>query len=236
MNKHEGRPRAEVQSTNSTLPAEEYLGSPSDPRSLRNLLPKSLVNAAMTLREEDLDRNDRDLLQKITPWARTEIRRLREGLWIACHQALSSGRKMSEQEIFYGVVSKGVFKKHLEHPERVAFMLRPPSNYQTFMQEALHFAVDQIRDILDQDHMDPKTGKLDPKIADVKRRIFVDVADRVKGMPVQRTENLNYNKEVGANQSFGEAAMPVDAADIDRKIKELEKDMGEIKDVTPDEK
>ncbi len=228
---------SELEVKDTTVPAVEYLGDASDPRSLHSLLPKNVVNASMRITRESLEKSDRDLLQGFPNAARKDLSRLRESMWLQIHNASANGRKVNEHSCYYGVTCKAVFMKHLQHEDRVAFLLRPPNNYEIFMKEALTFSVEQIRDILEQDHIHPKTGMLDAKIADVKRRLFVDIADRVKGMPVQRTENLNVNKDIGPHAAFTDA-LPSDSSSlesIEKKIKALEKDMGSTRNVTPDE-
>lgn len=212
-----------------------FLGDVGDPSSFHNLLPACIVSGAMIVEQKHLDMTDKDIKNMMPTTLALCLSRLRESLWFHIHGARGGNRKVNLNAMVFGIMTVAHFANQMKRPECVAFILRPPGNYEIFMKEALNFAVDQIRDILEQDHMNPKTGLLDAKIADVKRRIFVDIADRVKGMPVQRTENLNVNKELGPKQSF-ESSMPVSAADIDKKIADLEKDMGVTRDVTGDEK
>jgi len=211
---------------------DDYLGEVDDPRSFRNLLPEKIVSAALEVPGDVLELTDFRLKEEIGKDNAVTVGRLRESLWFALLSAQRRGQKVNQREIYWGITSASAFSWHLKYPYRVALMLRPPISYDVALKEALNESVEQIRDILVQPHIDPKTGGVDSKLADIKRRLFENLSDRVKGMPIQRTENLNVNKEIGIGESFQDA-MPTTAEDIDAKIRELEKDISDAKDVTP---
>ena len=218
----------------------EVLGDPNDMHSLFNILPASFIRGAQKLEEKHLAMDEYDLRELMSARHRKILGRLRQSLWLHIHTTTGHRKRVNMKVIIRGITTMYWLYSQLEKPHVVAYLLKPPGNYEVFLNEALHVAVDQIRDILEEPHVDPETGRVDARMADVKRRLFVDIADRVKGMPIQRTENLNVNKEIGVNQSFNEV-LPndvTDIKDIDNKIMELEKDMGDVKeekDVTPKE-
>lgn len=228
---------SEIQVTDA---AQEYLGDANDPRSFRNLLPRHFVSAALRIPENILSLSDKQLKNKIPKEGRVNINRLRHALWFALYHAQRVGRKVTMREIYWEITSQARLVTHLDDPYKCALILRPPVSYELSLHEALHESVEQVRDILEADHYDDD-GKLDPKIADVKRRLFENLSDRVKGMPVQRTENLNVNKDVARGESVSEA-LPSNPDDIDKRLAQLEKEMSgpgatpepDIKDVTPD--
>lgn len=207
------------------------LGDPNDRGSLHNILPNIIVNAAFTVKEEHMSLEDKVILDKLSVETQIKLSRLRESLWLQIHAAHGQARKINNKMVYYGVTSARGLEYQLSYPERVSFLLRPPIDYEIALREALTCSVEQIREILHAPNLNA-AGEVDPKIADVKRRIFENLSDRVKGMPVQRTENLNLNKEVGANQDFN-TALPTSTEDIDKKLKELERDVNGEKDVTP---
>lgn len=217
--------------------AVSILGDPKDPRSLHSMLPEQFVNKAFTITDEHQAMTDFQILKPLKKETQVLVSRLREALWLQIYAHSNHGGQITMRSVYHGVCTHRSIEHHLNDPTKIAYILRPPADYQLCLQEMLTFSTEQIRDIMSQSHIDPETGALDPKIADVKRRIFENIADRVKGMPIQRTENLNVNKEIGVNQSFGEVMDTVNAteADLDKKLRELEKDLGDVKDVTPNE-
>ena len=68
--------------------------------------------------------------------------------------------------------------------------------------------------------MDDKTGRIDPKLADVKRRLIVDLAERVHGMPVQHIEQKSMN--VNIDGGTRDVSLPDTVEEVDAKIRELE--------------
>jgi hypothetical protein len=194
------------------------------PGSLYGILPDKLKKGVVQIEPPMFSLSEEMLERKIKDDDKVMVRRLRLAFWHEYHSAKAMGQKMSAQRIFGPVCNKHRFYKVMANPSAFALCLIPPKSIDIALRESLDFALDEMREILDADMYDHKTGLLDPKIADVKRRIYEDLANRVQGMPVQRTEtkNLNVNYDTAGDAAVVEKMLPTTPADIDAKLKELD--------------
>lgn len=213
---------------------EDYFGDPEDPNSFINRMPWTFYRKIDKMDPAFFEMDEDELYQKIRPFRRKKVARVRMMFWNSYERVMNrrhdKRNRMSINDInkIYG--SSKTIERLAENPEEVAYVLRPFDDYKTSLLDLLHIGVDEMRKILESPMIDEKTGRVDSKLADVKRRIFVDVSDRVHGMPTQHIEqkSLNLNKELGPEES-----QPRTVEEIDRKIQELE---AKQKDLTKQER
>jgi len=67
----------------------------------------------------------------------------------------------------------------------------PPAAYAVSLHEALAFALDELRDILDCDHICPQTGRPLSRIMEVKVKIYEKIEQRALGAIPQKILNLH---------------------------------------------
>jgi len=110
---------------------------------------------------------------------------------------------------------------YLAEPKKIAWMLCPPAGYRSKVSEALAFGVDKMREILDLEHMDPLTGKLNTSVLNMKLKITQMLHDWDHGSVVQRSVAVNINKEdIPKMARMSEA---LGHKELDRQIKNMKR-------------
>lgn len=164
------------------------------PRSIVALLSPAVsaqIKKIIEERPELFNRDEHDLLKllrdmKASPNATDN--RLRLSFWNEYERAQTEqldGMRVSN--IHNGICTHQYFlERYLQQPERVAWLLCPPTNYEKALDEALCFGVEQLREILALPLYDAK-GKLNTALASLKERIVSRLDERKNGSIVQRS-------------------------------------------------
>ena len=154
----------------------------------------------------------------------TTDNRLRLRFWDEYDRSQADGRKMCLTWVFTGVCTAGYFyQRYIENYAKLAWMMCPPASYEAKMEEALAFGIEQLRDILQMDHVLPN-GRLDAKAAEIKAKIVTLLDIRVKGATVQRIEQKNLNLHVSTTDRELKSKLQINSMEeIEKRIKELEK-------------
>lgn len=216
--------------------SETSLFETDNERSIVNLVPKAIRTAIeehLHTNPELFDKDERDLYK----WFRKEERipsptdnRLRLKFWDEYDRAQAQNLpSMTMINVLSGICSKEYFYgTYLKRPYKVAWLLCPPTGYLNKAEEALEFGLEQLRDILEQNHL---TGgylidgqmvnqKVDLKLGDLKMKIVAMLDNRVKGAVIQRSVHLNAN--VGAAQ-IQKATTEATVDSLRRQIKEMDR-------------
>lgn len=224
-----------------TARLDEAIRDRSVSTSVISICPDFLKDAIDRIPNEAFTMTDREincLFRKPGQYdAHAEIdEKLRISFWREYHEAAAQGKALNIRAVIAGICQYGYFiKNFVSHPWRLAYMLVPPADYVTTMEELLKLGLEQIRDILLLPHIDPVTGRPDARMADVKMKILERVENRVKGMVAHRVEtrNLNLNAEVEApTRKLSGAENLTTIEEIEARLSELR---GEALDVTPKE-
>jgi len=176
----------------------------ANPRSLINLLPpliKERVSESLWDQEELFQLDEQALYKRLrdlsAPPSATD-NRLRLKFWMEYEYC----QMMQHQEIQVNRVIAGICtyeyfrKKYLQNPKKVAWMLCPPTGFMVKAQEALEFGVEEMRSILEIDHM--PGGKINVQLARLKLSVFESLNAIVNGAPVQRSISATVGaKEAG---------------------------------------
>lgn len=151
--------------------------------------------------------------------------RLRVSFWQEYDRAQAKGRPMNMSMVYGGICSREYWEQcYLKFAEKVAWLMTPPASYSIAMEEALIYAIEQMRDILEMPNEDPVTGKLNFKLMELKAKIYESVHIRVKGAPVQRVENKTMSLNVNTSEKQVAEAMMLNSMDeIRHRMKQLEK-------------
>lgn len=196
------------------------------PKSIVNLLPSYIANfvkavpeALHSLSEEDLKREGRcDIVES----------RLRQAFWMEYDRASFRNSKMNVASIYGGVCNKSYFREVCANSYKLAYVLRPPTNYKVALQELLTLGVEQLREILTTPNFDDQ-GKFNATLAGQKLKIMDTVFQRTIGAVVQKVEQKNLNVNV-----------ETEVKDVETQIAELEnriqQSQGRLIDVTSTKK
>lgn len=207
-------------------PFEYSLFDENDPHALINMVPAVAREAFLTARRkrpELMGLDERELKarlkeEEISPNATDN--RIRLKFWMEYDVAREKGRNLHITYAFAGICTNEFFyKKYLTSPTRVAWLLCVPTTYSAISEEALHFGLEQLRDILETPHLFPD-GKPNTKLMEIKAKIVHMLDLRVRGALVQKTLNLNLN---AGERKAGEIAEIDSMEELERRMIELKR-------------
>jgi hypothetical protein len=202
----------------------------SDPRAVVNLLPPVVREHFKTayrkspelfhMDESTLKKRFKDHAYIPTP----TDNRLRLRFWEEYDWACAQGSKMVVDNIIGGICGRTLFyQTFLMSTTKIAWLLCPPANYLTYAQEALHYGLDQLREVLEIPHMDSK-GRPNTKLLELKAKITFMLDQRVHGAVVQRIEQKSMNLNIGmSDYSAGKAVTQMTQEQLEVRMKELER-------------
>lgn len=146
--------------------------------------------------------------------------RLRLKFWFEYDQVRErGGQVMRMPHVIAGITTPQYFSEvFIKRPEKLAWLLCPPASYLVKTEEGLSFGIDQLRDILEQDHILPN-GRVDTKLGELKAKITMMLDARVKGAVVQRSLNLNVT--AGDAADIAKATTASTMEDLEKQLKEL---------------
>lgn len=213
---------------NLMIVAEQQAISISDkenPRSLMNILPSVVskgIEEHLFTNPELFEKDERALWQHLrldnkqpTP----TDNRLRMKFWMEYDRAQAQGTMISIANVLHGVCSKEYFyKRYMQVPSKVAWLMCPPTGYMVKAEEALEFGLEQLRDILEIPHVNAQ-GRFDAALGTLKAKIVAMLEARVKGAVVQKQMNLNVNT---SNEQVAKAAVAGTMVELQKQMKELE--------------
>lgn len=216
----------------------------NNPHSAINLCPNAISKGIEAIPDELFSLRPDQLIEKFRLnrhgyTKETEIEeKLRISFWREYDRAIDSGQRMSLEKMCAGICHVNTFRQIASNSFKLAYICTPPDDYITTMQMLMNIGLEQLKDILLQPHVDPKTGKPDARMCDVKMRIIENVTLRVRGAVASRieTKNLNLNVEADApRRQITEASQLTDPNEIDRRLNELMgvEERKEPIDVTP---
>lgn len=201
----------------------------SDPRSVVNLVPEKVrermqealfeEGALFEMSEHELWKALRE--REATP--NPTDNRLRLKFWHEYDytQAYQLS-KIDISRVIAGICTHEYFyKKYLQTPTKVAWMLCPPVNYMVKAQEALEFSLERMRHILSLP-LELPGGKIDTKLGELQAKIHAMLDIRVKGAPVQRNIVANLTGKAAA-QAVAAASTTETMADIQKKLEAARK-------------
>lgn len=165
--------------------------------------------------------------------------RLRMSFWQEYDRAQADQTSIIMTNVYKGVCTREyLYGTYLQLPYNVAWLLCAPATYEVAMEEALSFGIDQLRDILETPHKDPKTGKVDTKLAALKAKIITTLDIRVKGAVTQKVDNrhLHISTSKKGMQEVYAAVEGKTMDDLDAKLARLEKRLNKNSPVALEDK
>jgi hypothetical protein len=193
-------------------PIAAYLWNKGEERSLPNILPEDFMRLVDRTWQNDpqlFDPDERKLRERLAEAKRRPTpltNRLRMKFWHEYDCAQAEQRMMKLVNVYNGICFHEHFYQYMRDIHNLAWVMCPPANYLVVMEEALAFGIEQLRDILDEPMVDPKTKKFNTTLADTKVKIVAMLDQRVKGAVVQRVEqttkqmNLNVSVKTSADK------------------------------------
>lgn len=202
----------------------------TQPRSVINLVPPAvqahLLEASIS-RPELFLMNERDLWnyfksEMMLPSATDNQIRLK--FWLEYDSAQANMKFMEMSSVYAGICSRQYFYgTFLARAEKVAWMLQPPVDYVTKLEEGLDFGLSQLRDILEHSHV-MSNGRVDSRLGELKAKIVAMFDLRLKGAVTQKVEHKNMNLNIStSDRAVAQRALGMTMEELERKEKELQR-------------
>lgn len=195
------------------------LKDPDNPRSVINITPSSLSKALSFIPDSVFEMDIKEL--KTLGKCGEKEDKLRIAFWKEYDLAQTTGKKMSLTNIWKGNCSDVTFfKSILTNNFKLAYILTAPTDYLIQIEDIFQLGMQRMRQILEFEPFD-KHGMIDPKIAEVQRKITEDAHLRYKGaIPYKvMSENLHLHKSVPVSGENKKLETP---DELRARIKELE--------------
>jgi hypothetical protein len=192
---------------------------------LGQVIPKELEAFCNDVPEENFAMSETELIRKGN-LSYVESR-VRMSFWKEYESSRAQRRVMDIQMIAAGAaVHVPMIRAIFARPLAAAFVLTPPTQYVMFLDEALNRGLMRLREVLDFPLRNPVTGMPDLQAAELLLKVtgFLDL--RKHGGIVQKQLNVNVG-DGGApvTHQLGGSLGTKDIAEIDKKIRELERTM-----------
>ena len=147
------------------------------------------------------------------PDERVEL--LREAFWVEYERSIAQDRKVQACNVYDGICNRDQWYDINRNDYRMAYIITPTAKYEARIQIILkEKAVPILNQILDA-QMLTEDGLLDIGIATLKVRVIKQLEDRLKGTPIQRSENKEFR--VNAN-----IKTPDSMEDLKKRIEDLD--------------
>lgn len=194
-----------------------------DNDSVVNMLSDRLRDAIIELEPELFDMTEGELRREVKP-TQTDYA-LRVSLWREIEKAWISGRgKIVTRQILAGICTEGYFyNKFLKDPRKVAWLVLPAQTYAKEMEAILMRFTQRYHEIADLEFVDAK-GKVNVKVAELVLKAGQEVANRVKGLAVQRIAQTSKSEKrsVSVSMNIPSRAVP------QRSVAELRADLAKL--------
>lgn len=206
---------------------------PANPRSLVSLVPFSVrqkLEEARHASPQWFDEPDEQTNLKNIQAAGGRINatdnRLRLKFWLEYDYAMTYVTKgIDLKRVCAGICTTHYFEnKYLATVEKVAWLLTPPAGYMAKVNEALEFGIQQMRDILGEDHK-PMGGKLDVKLAELKFKIVQYLDVRKNGSIAMKVAHLHaHTSDQGLAHSVAQHALPHSMDQLQNRVEALRRE------------
>jgi hypothetical protein len=164
----------------------------------------------------------KELLRRFSYRPSVEENRLRLSFWTEYDNALRESRQILLDRVWGPVMPQPAFYYLMRNISPLAWMFCPPSNFDQFLDEAVQFGLNRLRDYLDIDPVDPVTGRLNLKLMELQAKIVTQLELRKHGGITQRIEQKTQNLHAHIGRK-GDDIDSLPLEEIEKRIALLEK-------------
>lgn len=181
-------------------------------------MPDHLKKTIENIRPELFEKSEQELEELLRP--APLVSRLRMEFWKEYEAAQAGFRRIDLIRISNNLsIPLTNVSTLMRRVENMAWILCPPTTYNTVLEEALSYGIRRVRnDILTIGIHNPD-GSVDPKKADILLKAVAFIDMRKNGAVVQKSLHLHANAGPKEVKKFSDQ---VTMAEIDARIKELE--------------
>ncbi len=142
-----------------------------------------------------------------------EEKKLRVAFWLEYERAMRQKSTININHVTKGIVTgRGLAKKILADPYKLAYIMTPPEDYKVKLEEMLVLAMDEERKILelpiervtlqvDKNGDAVETRKIDTSLATLKHKIRESLQNRAHGAVAQNIKQVSINKNYNTNST-----------------------------------
>jgi hypothetical protein len=185
----------------------------SSPRALINIVPTFVQNAMRAIPKDLLNMDLDELANVKAVKDRFEkLEMLRTAFWLEYNRAQKSQSMMNMSAVFASICMSGDFRKHyVSNSFCLLYMIVPPKDYTVIQHLVLQRSMEMELKILSMNVMKPVFDKggvqvgeeIDPRILAVQQKIAESMRNRLMGMPVNRSMQINRNYNTGGEMPNG---------------------------------
>lgn len=206
-----------------------------NPRAIINLVSLNVQKAIEAIPEHVFHLSIKDLEE--TPIVRKykkEIDMMRTAFWLEFNRAQKTLSPILVAQIYQGVCGSHFFNKTIvTNSFALAYIMTPPMDYTVQQHRMLQIAQEKEMEILEMDHTMPKYNKdgeqvgekIDVPLLNLKSKIAEALRNRIMGMPVARTMQINKN----INTTVTEGEPDLESMSLDEIMEYADKMRAQIK-------
>lgn len=185
------------------------------------LLPEWFVEKLKKVDEKFVGLTEIELEDMLRPDA--FVRRVRLAFWKEYEKAASKRRWIEVSNIASMMnTPKVIIESTMKNLRWVPYLACAPSSYESFLDEALAYGLNRLRNEVLTAPIYKENGSFDARAADLilKTVAYFDV--RKNGMPTQNIQNLNIHTSAKDMKDIQKMASDMSLTEIQDKIRELE--------------
>lgn len=149
---------------------------------------------------------------------------LRISFWVEYNRAIMNNHdRMIMERVFAGICTDEYFYSTVvKTVQYLAWMLTPPIHYQVMLEQLLQATTSRLHELVNLPFYDEDKKKVDHKTAALILKAHEMVENRLKGMPVARSQNVNVGVNVRAG-SLASGTQQLIETELQQRLKELQK-------------
>ena len=155
------------------------------------------------------------------------VETLRQAFWDQYEIAVRYQIKIDAHKIFENICTKGVFQKHMEDQNSLAWILCKPLAYEQKIGALLDRGYRRFEEFLELPVRD-KMGNVNEKLVDSIFKIVTALDLRLRGGYTQRSEQMIRQQTEIIHSGSDAKQVEAQVNSIDEKIKELERKIAEV--------
>lgn len=204
---------------NQLTPSENHLSAEDHIDEFKSTLPTSILKYYKAIPDEVLNMPEEKLEKHIPGDELTSIQHIRAAFWLEFNRAKTTLKPISLLAVYGGICTKNFFLNHIiSNSFKASYIFKPPVAYEVMLDDLLYQGLRSQRQILMMPDRDDK-GVFNKDLVKIKTAIIENIHNRVKGLPVSRSEIKNFTISAPPQQKLS-------SEELKAKIRELEKETG----------
>jgi hypothetical protein len=210
-----------------------------NPRALINIVPSSVEKCLSAIPRNLFEMDVEALKKQVFKHGKGEqIEMLRTAWWIEYNRAQRTQTKFNLSNVYGGICyGKSFMTDYASNSFSLLYIITPPIDYQVQQHRIMNLSFEQEIRILQMPVMKPVYNRdgdmigeeVDAKLLSVQQKIADSMRNRVMGMPINRTMQINQNFNGPMQSAPGVSGKPMeqmDEAELREYVAELKGEKG----------